>query len=46
MEFSVYGEPLDGLRLLGGATRLELKLEDTAGGTNGGNQAIGVPTFR
>lgn len=45
MEFSVYGEPLDGLRLLGGTTRLESKLEDTAGGINEGNQAVGVPTF-
>jgi iron complex outermembrane receptor protein len=45
VEFSVYGEPLEGLRLLAGATRLESKLEDTAGGTTDGNHAIGVPTF-
>ncbi|WP_296184047.1 TonB-dependent receptor [Pseudomonas sp. UBA1879] len=46
VEFSVFGEPLDGLRLLGGATRMESKLEDTAGGTNDGNHAVGVPTFQ
>jgi iron complex outermembrane receptor protein len=45
VEFSVYGEPLEGLRLLAGATRLESKLEDTAGGATDGNHAIGVPTF-
>lgn len=46
VEFSVFGEPLDGLRLLAGATRMESKLEDTAGGTNDGNHAVGVPTFQ
>jgi iron complex outermembrane receptor protein len=46
IEFSVFGEPLDGLRLLAGATRMESKLEDTAGGTNDGNHAVGVPTFQ
>jgi iron complex outermembrane receptor protein len=45
VEFSVYGEPVEGLRLLAGATRLESKLEDTAGGATDGNHAIGVPTF-
>ncbi|WP_341963685.1 TonB-dependent siderophore receptor [Pseudomonas sp. RC10] len=45
IELSVYGEPIEGLRLVGGATRLESKLEDTQGGTNDGNHAIGVPTF-
>lgn len=46
IEFSVFGEPLDGLRLLAGATRMESKLEDTAGGANDGNHAVGVPTFQ
>jgi iron complex outermembrane receptor protein len=46
IEFSVFGEPLDGLRLLAGATRMESRLEDTAGGTNDGNHAVGVPTFQ
>ncbi|MFJ3487369.1 TonB-dependent receptor [Pseudomonas sp. NPDC090202] len=45
VEFSVYGEPVDGLRLLAGATRMQSKLEDTAGGANDGNHAVGVPTF-
>jgi len=45
VEFSVYGEPLEGLRLLAGATRLDSKVENTAGGTADGNHAIGVPTF-
>lgn len=46
VELSVYGEPLRGLRLLAGATRLDSELTGTQNGTNDGNHAIGVPTFQ
>lgn len=42
-ELSVYGEPLKGLRLLGGLTLLSAKQESTPGGVNDGRYAIGVP---
>lgn len=43
LELSVYGEPTKGLRLLGGLTLLDTKQKRTPGGTNNGNDAIGVP---
>jgi iron complex outermembrane receptor protein len=46
IELSVFGEPVEGLRLMAGGTRLKSELEDTAGGVNDGNHAIGVPTFQ
>jgi iron complex outermembrane receptor protein len=46
VELSLFGEPLDGLRLLGGATWTEAELRGTAGGSNDGNQAVGVPQFQ
>ncbi|MBD8685008.1 TonB-dependent receptor [Pseudomonas sp. CFBP 13719] len=46
VELSVFGEPVEGLRLMAGGTRLQSELEDTAGGLNDGNHAIGVPTFQ
>jgi iron complex outermembrane receptor protein len=46
VELSLFGEPLGGLRLLGGATWTEAELRGTAGGTNDGNQAVGVPEFQ
>ncbi|MBN3725030.1 TonB-dependent receptor [Burkholderia sp. Ac-20379] len=45
VEFSVNGEPMKGLRLIGGASYLNATLQDTAGGTNDGNRPIGVPKF-
>lgn len=42
-ELSVYGEPVKGLRLLGGLTLLSAKQESTPGGINDGRYAIGVP---
>jgi len=42
-ELTFYGEPLPGVRLLGGATLLDAKQVDTAGGATDGNRAIGAP---
>ncbi len=46
IELSLFGEPLSGLRLLGGATWTEAELRGTTGGINDGNQAVGVPEFQ
>lgn len=46
IEISVFGEPLPGLRLLGGTSVTEAKLTETAGGTNDGNDAVGVPLYQ
>jgi iron complex outermembrane recepter protein len=43
LELSFYGEPLRGTRLLGGATWLNAEQVSTPGGTNDGNDVIGVP---
>lgn len=43
LELSVFGEPLPGLRVLGGFTLLNAELKRTAGGALDGNTAIGVP---
>lgn len=42
IEWNVFGEAADGVRLLGGVTLLDAKLTDTAGGNNDGNRAPGV----
>lgn len=46
LEISVFGEPIEGLRLMAGGTRMTSELKKTAGGLNDGNHAIGVPTFQ
>ncbi|MEJ5057688.1 MULTISPECIES: TonB-dependent receptor [unclassified Pseudomonas] len=46
VELNVFGEPIDGLRLLSGVTVMDTELKKTQGGLNDGNQAIGVPTFQ
>lgn len=46
IEFSVFGEPLTGLRLLAGGTLMDTELSGTAGGANDGNRAVGVPQFQ
>lgn len=46
VELSVFGEPIEGLRLMAGGTRLQSELQNTQGGANDGNHAIGVPTFQ
>ena len=43
VELSLYGEPLHGVRLLGGITQLDAKQLKTAGGLYDGNDVIGVP---
>ncbi|MEQ7919435.1 TonB-dependent siderophore receptor [Xanthomonas sp. WHRI 1810A] len=46
VELSIFGEPIEGLRLMAGGTRMTSELKDTSGGLNDGNHAIGVPTFQ
>ncbi|MDX3904072.1 MAG: TonB-dependent receptor [Pigmentiphaga sp.] len=46
VELTVYGQPLRGLRVLGGATWLDAKQRITEGGTNDGKRVIGVPAFQ
>ena len=43
LELSVYGQPVKGLRLLGGVTFLDAKQRRTEGGLTDGKQFIGVP---
>lgn len=42
LEFSVFGQPVKGLRLLGGLTLLDAKQKNTQGGATDGLTAIGV----
>ena len=46
VELNVFGEPVSGLRLLGGATIIHTEVNGTANGANDGNRAIGVPSFQ
>jgi len=46
LELSVFGEPLPGLRLMAGGTRMDTELKNTQGGTADGNHAVGVLTFQ
>ncbi|MGY2185923.1 Ferrichrome receptor FcuA precursor [compost metagenome] len=46
IELNLYGEPLDGLRLLSGATVMKTEIEGSANGINDGNRAVGVPRFQ
>jgi iron complex outermembrane receptor protein len=46
VELNVFGDPLSGLRLLGGVTVMKTELKDTLNGANDGNRAIGVPSFQ
>ena len=43
IELSVYGEPLEGFRVLGGIMYLDAELNQTQGGLNEGNTAVGSP---
>lgn len=43
VELSVFGEPVKGLRLLGGLTALDAQQKKTPGGVSNGKDAIGVP---
>ena len=46
IEFTMFGEPLPGLRPIGGFSILEAIQTNTAGGTTNGKYAVGVPTFQ
>jgi iron complex outermembrane recepter protein len=46
IELTAFGEPVQGLRLLGGATWLDAELTRTAGGALDGKQPIGVPEWQ
>jgi iron complex outermembrane recepter protein len=46
LEFVVFGEPMPGLRLLGGFTLLNAILTNTQGGLTNGNQAVGTTPFQ
>jgi len=43
VELSLFGEPMQGVRLLGGVTLLDAELTKTQNGENDGNEPIGVP---
>ncbi|MBP2302933.1 TonB-dependent receptor [Azospirillum picis] len=43
IELMLYGEPVQGLRLLGGATFIDPKLTDTGSAATEGQDAVGVP---
>lgn len=45
VEFTLNGEPVKGLRLIGGASIVDAKLRRTIGGVNQGNRAVGVPEW-
>ena len=46
VELNVFGEPVDGLRLLAGATWMHTELQSTSNGLTDGNRAAGVPRFQ
>jgi|SRR5690554_2974719 len=46
IELSVFGEPTDGVRIMGGATYLTSELTRTQAGLHQGNRPIGVPQLQ
>lgn len=46
VELNLFGEPVDGLRLLTGAVFMHTEQKHTAYGSNDGNRAAGVPRFQ
>ncbi len=46
VELTVYGEPIDGLRLIGGATWLDAEVKRSLTAANQGKSAIGVPDIQ
>lgn len=46
IELNAYGEPLSGVRLMGGLTLLDARRTKTTGGLNDGDRAFGVPKIR
>ncbi|WP_421710208.1 TonB-dependent siderophore receptor [Algihabitans sp.] len=45
VELNLFGEPIDGFRMLGGVAYLDAELTETAGGTNDGNSVPGVSNW-
>jgi len=45
VELSVFGEPLEGFRVLGGIMYIDSELTDTIGGTYDGNRAPATPKY-
>lgn len=45
IELTVSGEPVKGLRLIGGGSVVDARLRKTSGGVNQGNRAVGVPEW-
>lgn len=46
VDLNVFGEVMDGIRLLGGVGYVDSELTKTAGGTNNGNTGIAVPEYK
>lgn len=46
LEWGFVGSPIQDVRLMGGVTYTDAKLNKTNGGTNQGNQAVGVPKMQ
>lgn len=46
LEMNIFGEPVDGLRLLAGTTFMHTELSKTSNGLTDGNRAAGVPRFQ
>jgi len=46
VELSIYGQPAKGVRLVGGVTLMNARLQKTQDGVNDGNHAVGVPRFQ
>ena len=46
VELHLFGEPVEGLRLLAGATWMDTQLKKTSNGLTDGNRAAGVPRFQ
>jgi iron complex outermembrane receptor protein len=46
VDFNVFGEVTDGVRLLGGVAYIDSELTKTEGGVNQGNRGPAVPTWR
>ncbi len=45
VELSIFGQPMKGMRLLGGVTYINAEQTKTQNGENDGNDAIGIPRF-
>ncbi|MFV8783250.1 TonB-dependent receptor [Microbulbifer sp. SA54] len=46
LELTVFGQPLDSVRLIGGATLLDAEATSTAGDLYEGNEAVGAPRLQ